>query len=268
MPTYARKNLVKEKLKKGQRVLGMEVWLRDSRVIELLGDAGFDFAHIEYEHVARNWEGMEDNIRAAELRGLTPLFRTEQAIGGEPPSNQIIKALKAGAQIIMVPHVETPEVAKKIVHAAKFAPMGKRGLATCDRSALEIFPNDKTPLDIRKYTKELNDEIMLWCIIETPLAVENIDAILAVDGIDAVGFGHQDYSMAAGFDADNGPEVDKAREKVREAAKRAGKYMWWNTSDPEIVKREAAKGMNLFLIGVDSIHMNKQFRALASESRK
>ena len=257
---YARINKLKEKIKNGEIVTGMEIWVRDPRMIELLGHAGFDFAHIEYENVAHNWEEVENLIRTAELVGLTPLFRCEQCIDGQPPVNQIVKALKCGAQIIMIPHVDTPEAAKKAVDAAKFPPLGKRGIATCDRSAREIVPNELMPLDIQKYTQEANEQTMLWAIIESPDGVRNIDAILDVDGIDAVGFGHQDYSIAAGLHSDSGPDIDKAREKVRESARRKGKQMWWNTDSPDVVQEQRKKGIQIFLMFVDVIFIDRLFR--------
>jgi len=179
-------------IKKKHFVLGMENWLRDARVVELLGYAGFDFLHIENEHVGRNWNEVENMIRTAELMGMASLYRTEQCFDGEPPVNEIIKAVKLGAQIIMVPQVSTPEAARKAASAIRLPPRGKRGIATCDRSMKEIYPTPETPLDIDVYCKESNDEVMLWCIIETPEGVKNIDAILAVDGVDAVGFGHSE----------------------------------------------------------------------------
>lgn len=112
---YARKNLLKEKLEKGQKVLGMELWLRDPHLVELLGHAGYDFVHIESEHVGQDWTMVENFVRAAELYGMTPLYRTEQCFDNEPPVNEIIKALSVGAQIIMVPQVSTAEAARKAV---------------------------------------------------------------------------------------------------------------------------------------------------------
>jgi 2-keto-3-deoxy-L-rhamnonate aldolase RhmA len=264
---YARKNLLKEKLARGELVMGMELWMRDPRIIELLGDAGFDFAHIEYEHVAHDWQAVENLIRTAELAGLTPLFRSEQCFNNQPPVNQIIKALKCGAQIIMVPHVNTPEAARKAVEAIKFPPLGHRGIATCDRSAKEIVPNESVPLDIQRFIQDINEESMVWAIIESPEAVKNIDAILDVEGIDAVGFGHQDYSIAGGLSADSGAEIDEAREKVRKAALRKGKYMWWNTDSVEVVKEQREKGIQIFLMGVDIIYINALLRKLVRETR-
>jgi len=262
---YIRKNLLKEKIKSGQMVLGMEIWLRDPRVIELMGQAGFDFAHIEYEHVAHDWESLENLIRTAELSGLTPLFRSEQCVGDNPPVNQIIKALKCGAQIIMVPHVNTPECAQRIVEAAKFPPYGKRGIATCDRSAIEIVPNESKALDMQKFIQESNDETMLWAIIESPEAVENIEAILEVEGIDAVGFGHQDYSIKAGFSNDFGIEIEQARAKIRETAIKKGKQMWWNTDQVSVAKEQYEKGIQIFLMSVDIIHLDAFLRNMIKQ---
>jgi len=265
---YARTNRVMEKIGRGEMVTGMEVWLRDPRMVELLGQAGFDFVHIENEHVAHDWESLENLIRTAESVGLTPLFRCEQCVDGNPPVNQIIKALKCGAQIIMVPQVSTPEAARRVVDAAKYPPIGRRGIATCDRSAREIIPREIAPLDMPRFVREANEQIMLWAIIETPEAVRNIDAILDVDGIDAVGFGHQDYAIAAGLSSDAGPEVDEAREKVRAATRRKGKLMWWTTHKPELVEEQTKKGIQIILMGVDIIHINSYLRNIIREIKK
>ena len=263
---YVRKNLVKEKLIKGEIVTGMEIWLKDPRIIELLGHAGFDYVHIENEHVAHNWEAIENIIRTAESVGLTPLYRCEQCVDGQPPVNEIIKALHCGAQIIKIPHVDTPEAAKKIVDATKYPPLGRRGVATCNRSAIEIHPNEPSmPLDMYKFIQEANEETMLFAIIESPEGLKNIEKILDVDGIDAVGFGHQDYSIAAGLTSDSGGEIEKAREKVREAAQRKGKYMWWGTRHPEMVEKMRKKGIQIFLLGVDVININRSFRNIIKE---
>ncbi len=264
---YVRENKLKSKVESGQIVIGMEMWLRDPRVVELMGYAGFDFVHIENEHVAHDWESVENLIRTAELVGLTPLFRCEQCINGQPPVNQIIKALKCGAQIIMVPHVDTPEAARKAVDAVKYPPLGKRGISTSDRSAREIVPNKSTLLDMHKFIQEANEETMVWAIIESPEGVRNIDAILDVDGIYAVGFGHQDYAIAAGLSSDSGSEIDEAREKVREAAQRKGKQMWWNTDKPETIGEQKNKGIQIFLMSVDVIHIDNLLRDIIEEAR-
>jgi len=266
--TYVRKNLVKEKLRAGKTIIGMELWLRDPRLVELMGQAGFDFAHCEYEHVARDWLEVEDFIRTCEANQLTPLFRAEQCVDDQPPVNQIIKALKAGAQMIMIPHLESAKAAQKAVDAVKFPPLGKRGLATCDRNVVEMVPNEKTPLDVLELVRQANEETMIWGIIETPRAVANIDEILAVEGIDIVGFGHQDYALSAGLTSDSDPQIVEAREKVLEAVKRAGKLMWWNTDTPLSIKEQGPKGVHVYCLSVETIHIDRMFRQMVREARE
>jgi 4-hydroxy-2-oxoheptanedioate aldolase len=265
---YVRKNLMKEKIRAGKTIIGMELWLRDPRLIELMGQAGFDFAHCEYEHVARDWVEMENFVRTCEANGLTPLFRAEQCVDDQPPVNQIIKALKTGFQMIMIPHLESAEAAQKAVDAVKFPPLGKRGLATCDRNVVEMVPNEKTPLDVLELVREANEETMIWGIIETPRAVENIDEILAVEGIDIVGFGHQDYALSAGLRSDDDQQIVEAREKVLDAVKRAGKLMWWNTDTPLSVKEQGPKGVQVYCISVETIHIDRMFRKIVNEARE
>ena len=266
---YARKNLLKEKLKNGEIVVGMEVWLRDPWIIEMMANAGFDIYHLENEHVAHNWETVENLLRTANLVGMTPLYRCGQCFNGQPPVNEIIKAFKCGAQILMAPQVNTPDCAKKIVEAVKYAPLGKRGIATCDQSALEIFPNEShMEIDMKRFTQEINDETMIWAIIESPEAVENVDKILEVDGIDALFFGWQDYTIAAGLSKDFGSEIEDAREKVRIAAQKAGKVLCTSPAKPEEVEDLIKKGYQVFMISVDIFFLNEILRKIIKVAKK
>jgi 4-hydroxy-2-oxoheptanedioate aldolase len=257
MATYVRTNRVKEKLAAGTPVLGIEVWLRDPRVVELVGAAGFDFVHIENEHVARDWSEIENFVRAAELCGLTPLFRCEQTVDGMPPANQILKALKCGVQVLMVPQVETVETAKRLVDIVKYPPKGRHGFAPVERSAKEIQVG---PIDVRRFVDEAMAEVMTWVIIESPLGVENVDAILDVDGIDAVGFGPGDFAVTAGLSSTSDPLVQAAREHVQAAAQGAGKYYWWTTDDPSTIPAMRAAGVRIALVAGEIVHLNSLLR--------
>lgn len=268
---FVRKNRVKEKLQRGEIVTGMEHWSRSPKVIELLGYAGFDFVHIDNEHVAHDWETVENLIRTAESVGLTPLFRTEQCFNG-PPVDMIIKALKCGAQIIKVPHVNTREDAKKAVEAVKYPPMGRRGIVTIDRSAREtVYSELRPPGFLKDFVQQSNEETMVWAIVESVEAVENLDEILSVAGIDAVGFGFEDYAISAGLSSSSAPEVSEAREKVREGALRRGKQMWWHIGAIPTVEQihdQISKGIRIFQIGIDIQFLNIAFRSIMRNVQK
>jgi 2-keto-3-deoxy-L-rhamnonate aldolase RhmA len=108
---------------------------------------------------------------------------------------------------------------------------------------------------------------MVWAIIGVSEAVQNIEAILDIEGIDAVGFGHQDYAVAAGLPLDAGPQIDEAREKVREAAQRKGKLMWWNTDRFEVVEEKRKQGIQIFLMGVDIIYLDALLRDIIKNTK-
>jgi 4-hydroxy-2-oxoheptanedioate aldolase len=255
---YVRRNLMKEKLDAGEVVSGMEMWLRDPRIVELMAQAGYDFFQIENEHVANDWSAIENYARIADGLGMTTVFRTEQCFHGEIPANQIIKALKCGIQVIKVPHVENAVVARKIVEAVKYPPLGGRGLATCDRSAAFVPATGAEGVEVGEFVRQANEQTQIWALIESVEGVEKIDEIVATDGIDVVAFGHQDYAISAGLASDKDPAVAVARTKVREAALGAGKHMYFQASDAESVKREYDNGVRIFLMFVDLLHLNNK----------
>lgn len=262
---YARKNLLKKKLMQGKMVLGTETWMRDPRIIDLIGFAGFDFVHIENEHVARDYSNLEATVRAAHAAGVTPLYRTEQCINNQPPVNEIIKALDCGVQCIMIPTVETAEAARKIVQAARFAPLGERGLATCDLTFPKVWPAPGVPLDVNQACDEVNAETLIYCIIETPEGVKNVEEIASVEGIDVLGFGHQDYAIAARLSSDHSLAGDEARERVWEAAKRHNKLTWDYIDSAEELNRVKKMGTRIVDFGVDmNLYLGKLYENMSS----
>lgn len=254
---FVRPNTLKAKLAAGKVATGIELWLRDPRIIELLAQDGFDFFQIENEHEANDWSAIEEYARLGDALGLTTVFRTEQCFDGEIPFNQIIKALKCGIQVIKVPHVDNADVARKIVQAVKYPPWGHRGVATCDRSAAFVPRSDTGDgIPVAEFVREANGQTQIWCLIESPEGVQAIDEICAVDGVDVVAFGHQDYSLAAGLPSDTHPQVAQARARVREAALRAGKHMYYQAHNPESVRVEYDNGVRIFLMSLDLLHLN------------
>jgi 2-keto-3-deoxy-L-rhamnonate aldolase RhmA len=209
----------------GSIALGLEIWLRDPRIVELMGALGYDFVHIENEHVANNWRSIEEIIRAARQHRMASVYRCEQCVDGIPPANEIRKAIACGANIIKVPHVGTADTARTIVRLTR-EPKG----ASFTPGAIGV-----------------------WVIVETQEGLDNVDEIMAVDGIDAVGFGHQDYAISAGLGAERGAAIESARDKVKQAALRHGKQMWFNTDEGAVITAQREDGIRLFRLGVDII---------------
>ena len=176
------KNLLKEKLQKGQFVIGTCVGLGHPDVTERLSRLGFDWLFIDGEHAPLSIETMQMLMQAMNGSDCTPVVR--------PQWNDMViikRILDIGAHGVVVPWVNTKEEAEYAVRACKYPPEGLRGYGP-RRAAL--FDPD--------YPKTANDEILVVVQIETRKAISNLDDILSVKGIDACYIGPSDLSQSFG----------------------------------------------------------------------
>jgi 4-hydroxy-2-oxoheptanedioate aldolase len=204
------KNVLKEKLMREEAVVGCFVSLGHPDVTEVLSRIGFDWILIDGEHSPIGLETMHRMRQAMNGTDCTPIVR--------PAWNDpvlIKRILDIGAQGILVPWVNNKEEAIAAVRACKYPPEGIRG-----RGARRASIGDPD------YGKTANDEVMVTVQIETREAVDNIEEILRVDGIDACFIGPYDLSSnllgRVPPEYDN-PEYMGAIDKVIEKSKKAGK---------------------------------------------
>jgi len=163
---------------------GAIISIADSVSAEVIGRGGFDWLCIDQQHGAVGDEGLFRVLQATGL-GATPcLVRVRW---NEPA--QIMRALDAGALGVIVPMVETPEQAASVVNAAKFPPTGSRSWGPI-RARYSM--TDYTP-------KAANEHVLCAVMIETSLGLENVDAIAAVPGLDAIFVGPSDLALSLGF---------------------------------------------------------------------
>ena len=173
-----KKNQLKELISTGQLALGTHIDTYSPTLIEIAGLAGFDYVYIEAEHAPLNWETFEHLVRAAELSCLTPLVRLDE----EPLNRLVRKALEAGVEGVIIPHISSVEEAKAAVQAVKFPPDGVRGMGTMRARRYGTIP-------LVDYLEWSNHESLVIILIEEKAAVEKIEEILSVKGIDVVVFG-------------------------------------------------------------------------------
>lgn len=203
-------NTFKEALRAGKRQVGLWVNFPHHVIVEVLACSGFDWLLFDMEHTPNDPMLLGQQILA--VRG------TPTAAIARVPVHDIAwikRALDAGAPNVMIPNVRTAEEAREAVAWTRFAPEGLRGVASSTRAGNYTRYKD--------FLARANDEVGLIVQIESREALDNLDAICRVPGIDAVFIGPSDLSAALGFRGQPGhPEVQAAISKAIATAKAAG----------------------------------------------
>jgi 2-keto-3-deoxy-L-rhamnonate aldolase RhmA len=183
-------------------VLGTWVKLPAVESVELMALAGFDFVVIDLEHTAMSLETAHRLIGTALFAGVAPIVRVPGLDGGIAQ-----RVLDAGAEGIMVPHVDTADEARAAAATVRFPPRGNRGVgATARAGAWGAIPR-------AEYLRFGQEEVVLITQIESAEAVRNASAIAAVDGVDALLVGMADLSTSEGI-----TETDPAALRLAHAA--------------------------------------------------
>ena len=214
MKPQLKNNPVKQALKNKQNVFGIYIAVPSPMMVEFAGYAGFDFVRIDICHSAVDMPTIVNMIRAAEASGVTPMVRVDY----DPVL--IANVLEAGTKGLFIPDVCSYEMAKSVVDAVHFHPVGDRGTFSAARICQygAIGGGD--------YAKWSNEEILLGVQIESKEAVDNLDKILDLDGIDIIGSGRGDLANALGFTGQKDhPSVLALEEKIFDTAIKRGKFV-------------------------------------------
>lgn len=199
-----KKNRAKELLNAGRLVIGEWMGISDPAVVEIAALAGYDFVAIDLEHSMIDLKTVENMVRAAEATNITALVRVPSI---DP--KMILRIMDGGADGVVLPHVHSAEDVKIAVDAIKYYPMGHRGISAVARSA-RYFASD-----FMEYSRISNKETMIVAMIEESKAIENIEEILSVEGLDVAFIGPADLSSSLGVLADkNHPKIEEAVNKV------------------------------------------------------
>jgi len=228
-------------------LFGTLVSLPAPETAEILVDAGFDWLFVDMEHGALDIAGVRSVLRA--VGGRTPcLVRVPR---NEP--NVIARALDAGADGLIFPHVNTPEDARRCVAAALYPPRGERsiGIARAQGYGAKIAESLVTA----------NGDTVRVAQAEHILAAKNIAGILAVPGIDAVFIGPYDLSGSLGKPGETSdPEVGEAIRTIREAAAGAGIPAGIFVPDAASGRAAAAAGFALIAVATDALLLIRSAR--------
>ena len=236
-----RHNRIKEGLKKGENFIGTFLKITDPAVAEVLALAGYDFIIIDNEHTVMDQETLANIIRAADATNMLPTVRVRDM------SDALIRqVLDTGAMGIQVPVINTAEEARAVVSSVKYAPEGSRGFAASQRSAAYGFMNP------REYAELSNANTLTTVYCETLEAMENVEAIAAVEGVDVVFIGPFDLSQALGVIGEtNHPKVLAAIDDIIKKVRAAGKAVGTIASDAEQAIALMNKGVQFICLSSD-----------------
>lgn len=232
---------LRQALAEGRVVLGPFCKLSAPQHMEIFGHAGFDFVILDCEHGPMSTETVENLVRAAEVTGLQTLVRVPQ---NEPAL--INRMLDLGATGIIVPHVSTPDEARRLASAARYVPDGERGLCRYVRAA----KYSKT--DRYRYLEEANRDVIVVAMIESSEGFRNLPGILATKGLDAVFVGPYDLSQSLGIPGRaEAPEVERTMAAIVAQAKQAGVAAATFVESPEGAKKWAEAGVQIISYSTD-----------------
>src|SRR5215475_6834931 len=182
-----RTNTTRAKLAEGQVVFGAIIGRHAPDLVELFGAIGYDFVMIDGEHGSMSLDDIEHMVRAAEAFDITPIARIPNH-----EDSTILRFLDRGVQGIIVPHVNTMEAAEAVAKAARYHPDGHRGMAGGR-------PHDYgVGVSREQSTRWINAQLLVIPMIEETEAVDNLDAILTVPGIDILHVASGDLGQSMG----------------------------------------------------------------------
>lgn len=229
-------NKIKQALAAGQSVVGtMVVEFRQPSVMQLLANAGYDFAIIDNEHGSFNPETLADLSRTALLLGLTPIVRVPDLA-----YPYLAQTLDGGAQGIMLPRVYNAEQVRKAVDFMKYPPLGNRGNAL-----VRGYTGFKSGSPAEAMATA-NKETMLIVQIETKEAVENIEEIVTTPGVDAALIGPNDLSISLGVPGQiDSPVMRGAIEKVISTCQQHAVYPALHINNLDLGLYWVSKGMRV-----------------------
>lgn len=244
-------NPVKRKLNKGQVSFGTWNLIGHPLVTEILANAGYEWITLDLEHGTIAFSDLAPYCQLLEGKGVLPLCR----LPGLQP--EYFKwALDAGAMGVIVPLIKTPQDAITSVRYAKYPPQGERGVAL---TRVHGFGDT-----FDEYMALANQETMLLLMIEHIDAVRQIEAIAAVEGVDALFIGPYDLSSSMNLTGQlQHPEVEAACDQVLKAARAHGIAAGIHLVDPtpqEIAMR-MRQGYTMIALGMDVVMLRKSSQA-------
>lgn len=250
-----RENLIRSKWAKGEAVVNGWLAIPSAFSAETMAHAGWDSLTLDMQHGVIDYQAAALMLAAISTTSTMPIVRAPWLDPGI-----IMKMLDAGAYGIICPMVNTAADAATLVSAMRYPPRGSRSFGPI-RALLYAGPD---------YAREANATVIPFAMIETRQALDNLDEILAVDGLDAIYVGPADLSLALGctprFDQDE-PEVVEAIDLIVRKAKEHGVVAGIHNGTPAYALKMIEKGFQLVTIASDARLMAAGAQAAVAQMR-
>jgi 2-dehydro-3-deoxyglucarate aldolase/4-hydroxy-2-oxoheptanedioate aldolase len=231
---------LRARLAAGEATVGTFVGTAAAVTAEVCAAAGADWLVLDLEHGAGGEEQVRDVVPAAGAYGVPVVVRVESAA-----RIRLGRVLDLGAAGVMLPRLDTADEVRDVLRHLRYPPDGDRGVATYNRACR--FGLDPGALD------RANDEVLCVVQIESARAVEQVDEIAALDGVDVLFVGPRDLSHDLGVPGDVGaPAYVAALGQVRGAAEKHGKACGVLVPDGAAAAAKSADGWTFVAVGSDS----------------
>lgn len=251
MTSKTNASALKEQLKNRSETIGSWITLGHPAIAEIMASAGFDWLTVDMEHSAITLAQAQQLIQVIELAGCVPLVR----VGVNDP-NLIKRVMDAGSNGVIVPQVNSVKEAKQAVSAVKYPPEGSRGVGLARAQGYGT--------DFEEYKEWNSRESIVIIQVENIRAVNTIDELLAVKGVDGFIVGPYDLSASLGVPGQFGhPAFIKAMERIREAIDQnahvsAGFHVV--PPDPGLVAEKIREGYTFIAYSLDSLFLAETCR--------
>jgi 4-hydroxy-2-oxoheptanedioate aldolase len=246
-------NHFKRAIKSGRQQIGLWCSLASNVSAEMLAGSGFDWLLLDTEHSPNDLPMVYSQLQAVASGGPThPVVRI-------PWNDTVVikRFLDAGVQTLLIPNVQTEEEARSAVAATRYPPHGVRGFASASRSSR--FAR------IKEYHTRCHEEICVLLQVETRLALQNLEAIARVDGVDGVFVGPGDLSADLGHVGNQGhPEVKRVIEETIGRIKACANVPGILTGDEAFARRSIELGSLFTAVGSDTGLLARGSEALAA----
>lgn len=234
-----RANPLKQKIEAGEGLLGSWLSVAHPTVAEVMGQAGYDWLIADMEHGLLSLDTVLQLIQVVDSTPAASLVRV-------PWNDQVVikQVMEMGPKGLIIPLVNSAAEAEDAVRAASYPPRGIRGIG-CQRAA-------GFGASFTDYLQHANEHLFIGVQIEHVRAVENVEAIAAVDGVNLLFIGANDLSASMGLVGQPGhPRVQEAIVRVLEVGRRSGVAVGLMAADPDDASRRFAEGFQFVGIGHD-----------------